>query len=71
MQHFRIYELEVSHLSKKEIIYNSLSRINLVDARLDSLGGRFETMDAAVKAIEEHGERYVEYVILPTFYKVL
>lgn len=68
---YEIWELDKSHgLSKKEdysgYLRHTLDRFVLLEPAISQTHNSFEE---AVKCIEEKGETYTEYTILPRIYK--
>lgn len=68
---YEIWELDKSHgLSKKQdysgYSRNTLDRVVLLEPTVTQTHDSFEE---AVKEIEERGETYTEYTILPRIYK--
>lgn len=70
VRQYRIYELDKNHgLAKKERSWNETSnRIILVEPEGYNLRDNFNSMEEVLNAISEHGEKYVEYTIVPQIY---
>lgn len=68
--YYKIYELDNNHgLAKKERSWGETSnRIILVEPEKYNLRDNFNSMEEALNAISEHGEKYVEYTIIPQIY---
>ena len=67
---YKIYELDVTHLPNKErILYiNYSKRVVFVEPAKYDLIDNFDTMDDAMNALKQYGDKYVQYTIIPEIY---
>lgn len=67
---YKIYELDKNH---GLAIYQrgsgeKIQRIILSEPNKNNLQDNFNSMEEALNAISEHGEKYVDYTIIPQIY---
>jgi hypothetical protein len=66
---YKIFEVDVNHLESYKGLHSTQDRICLLSARLKGWTSNYHnSIEEAAKTIEENGNKYVEYLIIPTIY---